>query len=190
MPLILVAFASALAAAQVTTTFTMFAEKNYGFTEAGSSWAFAFFGLTGVLVQGGLLRVLHPYLGDRRIALLGLLCMAGGAVVIAAGPPLWALWICMGFIGAAVALSTPTVMALLSARVGPDRQGTLMGLHQGTLSLGRGVGSPIAGVSFGDWGAAAPYLITTGVALVSALLLWPVKVARGKRECPQNPSPL
>ncbi len=188
MPLLLVAFASALAAAQVTTTFTMFAEKNYRFTETESSGAFAIFGLTGVLVQGGLLRVLHPYLGDRRLALLGLLCLAGGAVIIAPGPPLWALWICMAFIGAAVALSTPTVMALLSARVGPDRQGTLMGLHQGVLSLGRGVGSPIAGVTFGDWGAAVPYLITTGVALISALLLWPVKDLSGEREG-QGPSP-
>jgi DHA1 family tetracycline resistance protein-like MFS transporter len=186
-PLLLVAFASALAAAQVTTTFTMFAERNYGFTEADSSGAFAIFGLTGVLVQGGLLRLLHPYLGDRRIALLGLVCLAGAAVATAGCPPLWALWVCMGFIGAAVALSTPTVAALLSARVGPDRQGTLMGLYQGTLSLGRGVGSPIAGVSFGVWGPAVPYLITSGVALASAALLWPVKDVSGKREVAVGP---
>jgi DHA1 family tetracycline resistance protein-like MFS transporter len=182
VPLLLVAFASALAAAQVTTTFTMFAQRNYGFTEYDSSGAFAIFGLTGVIVQGGLLRLLHPYLGDRRIALLGLLCLAGAAVATAASPPLWALWVCMAFIGAAVALSTPTVAALLSTRVGPDRQGTLMGLYQGTLSLGRGVGSPIAGVSFGDWGPAVPYLITSGVSLVAALVLWPVKDVSGERD--------
>jgi MFS family permease len=178
VPLLAVAFAGALAAAQVTTTFTMFAEKNYGFTEEDSAGAFTIFGLVGVLVQGGLLRWLTPRFGDRKLALAGLFCLAGGAVVIAAGPALWGLWICMGFIGAAVALSTPTVMALLSNRVGPDRQGSLMGLYQGTLSLGRGVGSPIAGVSFGDLGAFVPYLITTAVALLSALLLWPIRDIR------------
>lgn len=174
-PLLAVAFCSALAVAQVTTTFSMLAEKEYQFTEADAGYAFALFGLVGTLVQGGVIRVLHARFGDRRLAMAGLFAVAVSAAVIAPGPPRWALWLCMGLIGAGVALCTPTVAALLSSCVGPDRHGTLLGLHQGVLSLGRGTSAPIAGVIFAAFGPAAPYIVAAGVALAGGALLVPLK---------------
>ena len=171
-PLLAVAFCSALAVAQVTTTFSMLAEKEYQFTEADAGYAFALFGLVGTLVQGGVVRVLHARFGDRKLAMAGLVTVAISAAVIAPGPPRWALWLCMGLIGAGVALCTPTVAALLSGCVGPDRQGTLLGMHQGVLSLGRGASAPVAGVIFGACGPWAPYLVAAGVALVGGGLLF------------------
>ncbi len=178
-PLLLVTFCSALAVAQVTTTFSMLAERQYRFTEADAGHAFAVFGLVGTLVQGGVIRVLHPRFGDRKLAIAGLLGVAVSAGVVVAGPPVWALWLCMGLLGAGVALCTPTVAALLSGCVGPDRYGTLLGLHQGVMALGRGTGAPVAGVTFAALGPTAPYALAAAVAFVGGLLLVPLKaVAR------------
>jgi MFS family permease len=179
-PLLIVALSSALAVAQVTTTFSMLADQQYHFTQREAGYAFALFGLVGTLVQGGVIRVLHPRFGDRRLAIAGLLAITASALVVAANPPPWALWASMAVIGAGVALCTPTVAALLSACVGPDRHGTLLGMHQGVLSLGRGISAPIAGVLFGGLGPAAPYVVAGAVALVGGMMLVPLRrVERG-----------
>ncbi|HPM25089.1 MAG TPA: MFS transporter [Phycisphaerae bacterium] len=183
-PLLLVTFGSALALSQVTTTFAMLGESVYHFAERQAGYAFTVFGLIGTLVQGGVVRVLHPRCGDRRLALAGLACIAGSAVVILAQPPEWTLWLCMGLIGGGVALSTPTIAALLSGSVGPEQQGTVMGLSQGTMSLGRAAGAPLAGWFFAALTPTAPYGLTALVAVLAAALLWPIKDGRGPQPRP------
>jgi MFS family permease len=173
-PLLLVALCSALSVAQITTTFSLLAEREYQFSEAEAGLAFALFGLIGTLVQGSVIRMLNPRFGDRKLAVAGMAIVVVSAAAIALDPPRWALWVCMGLIGAGVALSTPTVAALLSRCVGPDRHGTLLGMHQGVLALGRGASAPVAGVLFAQLGPAAPYVAAAGVALVGGTLLLPL----------------
>lgn len=189
MPLLVVTFLTAAALVQVTTTLSMLGELVYRFTEADAAHVFAFFGLIGTVVQGGVLRALHPRFGDQRLAVFGLACIAAAALLVAISPPVWALWLGMGLIGVGTALGTPTVTAMLSRCVGPDRQGTLLGAQQGVMALGRGIGAPVAGWAFGALGPTSPYVLTAIVGLAGALLLAPLAESRLAATTPASAPP-
>lgn len=164
-----------LALSQVTTTFSMLADRVYHFTERDAGHAFALLGLVATLVQGGVLRLLLKRWRERAVSMAGLLLLAAGAAAVALEPPTWGLWLSLATIGVGVALSTPTVTALLSRCVAAHEQGALMGMHQGVTALGRGLGAPLAGVLFAGLGPSSPYVVTVGVMLVAAGLLVPVR---------------
>jgi len=62
-----------------------------------------------------------------------------------------------GLLGLGNALLQPALSALVSKRVGPERQGTALGVLNSYLSLGRIVGPIAGGALFDALGPAAPF---------------------------------
>ena len=91
IPLLSVTFVTAVVAAQLTTL-SLFTRDRYGFGEKEAGYPFAFFGVIGVLVQGGVVRALTPRLGERNTAALGLVALGAGFAMLALPlPPLGAM---------------------------------------------------------------------------------------------------
>jgi DHA1 family tetracycline resistance protein-like MFS transporter len=134
-------------------------------------------GLTAAIVQGGLVRLIIPRIGEKRAVELGLVSGFAGFMVYALASEGW-----MMFAGIAVAafsgLAYPSMNALMSQRVEPDAQGELQGAVASLLSLSTIIGPPLMTQLFGYFtGATAPvqlpgaaFLLAAALTVVSLLL--------------------
>ena len=133
-----------------TGGFALFCERRYtwngqpfGPREVG--YAFAFAGLLGAILQGGLLGRLVKRFGERRL-------MAAGFVSVVIG------YVTLGFAYTVVELALVTVIAafggvvrpivtsLITQASGRDEQGTVLGLTQSLTSVGQIIAPVVAGL--------------------------------------------
>ncbi|MDP6871185.1 MAG: MFS transporter [Candidatus Thalassarchaeaceae archaeon] len=130
--------------------FTAMSPENggLGWDEMDNGWIFAFIGLLGVIIQGGLIGPLSDRFGMKRLMLLGtVLCGLG----ISSLPyvPSEASWLILGSsAGLAIGngLFSPTQSSLLTfeAQVGGHELGMVMGAQEGYGALARIIGPLLA----------------------------------------------
>ena len=121
-----VSFLSALAHVVFPATFVLYAAHRYAWDARTIGFTLAAVGVTGTIVQAGLVRRIVPALGERRSLLLGLGCgvVGFGAYGYApSGPWLWAAMPVMAFWG----LCNPSIQSLVTRQVGVQEQGRLQG---------------------------------------------------------------
>lgn len=135
---------STIGFAFVHLLFSLFCADHLGYTRAQMSYAFAFIGLFGVLVQGGLLRRLLKYPIEKQLAVIGCLILAFS---------LWWLPRTTGtgqFLGACAlmalgnGLSVPVFSGMVSRYVHGRAQGRALALNSASGSLGRYLGPLLA----------------------------------------------
>lgn len=127
-------------------------------------------GLTAAIVQGGLVRIIIPRVGERRAVELGLMSGLVSFIVYGLATEGW-----MMFAGIAVAalsgLAYPSMNALMSQRVDPDAQGELQGAVASLFSLSTIIGPPLMTQLFGYFtGRSAPFELPGAAFIVAALL--------------------
>jgi DHA1 family tetracycline resistance protein-like MFS transporter len=155
------------------STFALWALSRFG---AGPrTVAFALFGaaLVAVVMQGGLVRVLVPRFGERRLAQAGVLCYVVGLLLVAwAGASLAAAALGLLFCGAGMGAFSPSVSALASRQSDGGDRGVVMGIYQSATSLARAIG-PFVGVPlFELWSANSPFIAAACITAPAALLIW------------------
>jgi multidrug resistance protein len=124
--------------------FSLFCGDHLHYTRAQMSFGFAYVGLIGVLVQGGLLRRLLKRDIEKQLAVFGALILA------------LSLWLLprtdttMGFLGTGALLAigngflVPTLSGMASRHVHGSAQGRVLGLNASAGNLGRWLGPLIA----------------------------------------------
>ncbi len=188
--LLLAAFLVMFASHQVTPTVGDLLEGAYGFATAEVPYMFAFLGLVGAVVQGGLVRLLAPIVGERQLVFVGVALAASGMALLALLPPAWGLWVALAAIASGLGFSTPALQTLLSNAVLPTQQGFAQSLNQAMTALGRGVGSIVAGVVLASAGLSAVYALGALAMLLVAPLIawWSLAALPAKPTLPNNPS--
>lgn len=167
--LLLAVFAANLAFAGLQSNFPLYSLTRFAWTPRDTGGFFAFVGLCAVITQGGLLRVLQPRLGDRRLIRGGLAVLATGLAGIALAAEGWQLFPATALAALGSGLSLPTLSALASARLRPDQQGLLMGGTQ-TLLAAANIAAPLlAGAAFEWLAPGAPYLLGAAFAITALL---------------------
>lgn len=151
------------------SNFPLFTAARFGWGMFENALFFAFVGVCAVITQGFLLGLMQRWLGDVRLARIGMTVMAGALVATGLAPAAWMLYPSVGLIAFGSGLAIPALTSLLSLRVSPADQGRLMGGTAALLNLTMIAGPVVAGVSFDRAGMGAPYLI--GALLGSAALL-------------------
>jgi DHA1 family tetracycline resistance protein-like MFS transporter len=174
MTLMIVTLLVTVATSEMVSTFGLVLQWSYGLTERQTGYAWAFFGLVGVVVQGGLIRPLVAYLGERSTTVAGLLTLAAGFVLIAAEPVPVAFWTATALASVGTALVMPVLAGMLSRSVGADVQGSLAGVYQSVLGLGRAGGNYLGGGLYIRFATAGPYVSAAALSVVAlaALLRW------------------
>lgn len=127
-------------------------------------------GLTGAVVQGGLIGRIGRRFSARSVAAVGMALMALGVlgIPLVGGLPFAAL-IGVGFVLAlGSGLTNPTLMGMLSNLAPAQKRGSILGVGQAANSLGRVVGPAVAGSLF-EFSPQLPFFI--GAGLVAACLL-------------------
>ena len=154
-------------------TFALWALSRFG---AGPrTVAFALFGaaLVAVVMQGGLVRVLVPRLGEPRLAQAGVLSYVVGLLLVGlAGNSLTAAALGLLCCGAGMGAFSPSASALASRQSHDGNRGAVMGTYQSATSLARVIGPFIGVPMFALWGANSPFIAAAWITAPAALLIW------------------
>jgi DHA1 family tetracycline resistance protein-like MFS transporter len=164
------------------TVFVLYTGARFGWGPPENGAALAVVGVSGAVVQTLLVRPATQRLGERRAALFGYLVSCAAYAWLALAPVGWAIY--LAIMGNALGqIAVPAARAMVSLRVGPERQGQAFG----ALSVVEGltaIASPIlASALFFTFArpAAVPHLPGAPFLLAAAGFLVAFASVRGLR---------
>jgi DHA1 family tetracycline resistance protein-like MFS transporter len=134
--------------------------------------------LPALAMQGGLVRLLVPRLGEVRLARYGALAYVAGLVVLATAPTLAATLAGLILCGAGLGAYNPSAFALASRQAHGHDRGAVMGTYVASASLARVLGPLTSGSIYALLGSAAPFLVGACVTLPAAWLVGRARAAR------------
>ena len=103
-----------------------YTKLKFGWTEGAIGLSLAYAGVTMIVVQGGLTRVIIPALGEKRAAMLGICVAIAGYLGYAFSTHGWMIYACMTF-ASFMGLAYPSMNGLMSRQIPPNSQGELQG---------------------------------------------------------------
>ena len=129
--------------------FAFYAIEAFGWSEWTVGMALACVGIGAAIVQGLLIRVLIPRIGERNAVIIAALSMATSSVFyVIAGPDQgWLIFLAIP-IGALQGLFQPSINGLMSNAVSDDTQGELQGAVASLQSLASIIGPPMFAAVF------------------------------------------
>ena len=135
------------------------------------------FGLAAIAVamQGGMVRILAPRLGEHRLALAGIAAYVAGLLIVGTAPVFSVAVAGLALVGIGSGAFSPSAAALASRQAAAANRGVVMGTYQAGASLARVLGPLSSGAIFGRFGPGAPFLAG---ALVTLQALWCMLAAR------------
>jgi len=127
----------------MTASFGLFTLYRFGFDAHDTGWIFAFVGVVGAAIQGGLIGRLVKAFGEPPLVIVGALMFAASLVLIPftgphTGTP--ALLALGALFALGNGLATPSLTSLASKSAGSGEQGGVLGVTQSVASLARVVG--------------------------------------------------
>ena len=131
----------------MTSSFGLFTLYRFGFDAHDTGWIFAFVGVIGAVVQGGLIGRLVKAFGEPALVIAGALLFTASLVLIPLTGPHTGTAALLG-LGALFAvgngLATPSLTSLASKSASAGEQGGVLGVTQSVASLARAVGPLIS----------------------------------------------
>jgi len=118
----------------VQSNWSYFTRYRFNWTEKTIGGSLALVGLLVAFVQAGLIRKVHPLLGNERSIYIGLMLYALGMFLFAFASESWMMFAflvpyCLG------GISGPALQATISSHVPPNAQGELQGILTSLMSL-------------------------------------------------------
>jgi multidrug resistance protein len=170
----LVGFLSMLGFAGFEATFSIWGEKQFGFTEGSASIVFVFVGVTLVAVQGGLIGPLTQRLGSRKLLRIGLSLVAVGLLLLGFSTTWPLLFIALFLLSLGQGMSGPSGSALVAELAPVERRGEAIGYQQSTAAFGRVAGPVMAGALFDHVGISAPFFVSGVLILCAVGSVWSI----------------
>ncbi len=123
-----------IAAHATQSTWTYFTMERFGWNEAMVGYSLGAVGLLVAIVQGGLIRVINPWLGQKRSVYAGLILYAIGFTLFAFASQGWMMFAflvpyCLG------GIAGPALQGIISGQVPSNEQGELQGALTSLVSL-------------------------------------------------------
>lgn len=177
-PLLALFFVGSFAFTHLETTYYRLGHDIYKFNQLQTSMVLVTVGLTAAVVQGGLIRILEPKLGETKLLRIGYLLQAP----ILASMPFVMPW--LPVIGGAILLGTssgiaqPSLSSLVSKAAPEDLRGSIFGVNQSLGSLARIIGPFTANVAYSH-SPATPYLLAAAIMIIPTIGFWTIKLNPG-----------
>jgi DHA1 family tetracycline resistance protein-like MFS transporter len=127
----------------MTSSFGLFTLYRFGFDAHDTGWIFAFVGVVGAVVQGGLIGRLVKAFGEPPLVIAGALLFTVSLVLIpltGPGTGMLALLSLGALFALGNGLATPSLTSLASKSAGAGEQGGVLGVTQSVASIARAVG--------------------------------------------------
>lgn len=168
-----------LAGHAVQSNWNYFTMYRFKWTEQQVGWSLALVGVLVGLVQGGLIRIVNPRLGNARSTYIGLLLYAFGLLLFGLATQGWMMYVflipyCLG------GIAGPALQSIITENVAANEQGQLQGGLTSLMSLtsifGPLIMTNLFFYSVGDDSPfhfpGAPFILGAILMLISALLAW------------------
>ncbi len=154
----------------VEFTLTFLAAERLAYTPMDIGIMFIFIGVTLALVQGGYVRRKAHDVGEKKMAIQGLIAIIPGlALTGTANSTPW-LYAGLFFIAVGSAMATPCLTSLVSLLTPATDQGRILGIFRSMGALSRAVGPIIACVIYWRLGAGAAYVLGSFAMLVPIVI--------------------
>ena len=153
----------------LTSGFSLVMARRYHYEVGETGYLFAYIGVIGGVVQGGLGRA-SKALGDGRLSIAGLVLMVAGYLVLSSATTLAILLVALGIGAIGSAVARPALTTLLTKSVPADEQGLTLGINQ-SLSAIALMGAPLVGGfligrdAFVAWALVAALFATVAIAV-------------------------
>jgi DHA1 family tetracycline resistance protein-like MFS transporter len=159
--------------------FAIWALRKFGF--GPRTVGLVLFGLAfiAVGVQGGLVRVLAPRLGEARLAMYGVAAYVAGLITVATAAGVVQAFVGLALCGIGGGAFIPCASALASKQASTHERGVVMGTYQAGASLARALVPLVSGTIYASFGASAPFFAGAAVTAPAAWLVW--RAARSRR---------
>ena len=161
-------------------TLVFLAAERFDFQPLDNAWMFVFVGVVMALVQGGIVRRMVPRVGEKKMALTGVLLTIPGLLVTGLATSIGMLYLGLAFLATGGALVTPCLSALVSLYTPTERQGEVLGIFRSLGALARAIGPIAACVAYWRFGSQTPYL--AGAVLLIIPLALGAKLPRPNRQ--------
>ena len=170
--LILMSFLATVAFAGLEATFAMWSRRQFGWGPEQNGYLFAFVGILGALVQGGLVGRLAKRFGETRLIIQGAGALCLGVLLIPYAKTLPVLVIAMAIAAYGFSIISPALNSAISLRVDEENQGMVMGVTRSATTLARAVGPALAGLLFAVMGKNWPYYAGAATMATVMVLVW------------------
>lgn len=158
------------------TTWSFFTNAVLGWSSIAIGLSLAYSGVMMAVAQGALVGPLVKKIGERNAALLGLSLGSVAYVCYALAHAAWPLYLGMT-LWAFGSLVSPACNAMMSQRIGADRQGELQGLVGSTYALASIVAPLALTQMFWRVGPSAPWIVSASLAALAV----PIVLAAPRR---------
>jgi len=123
-----------LAAFATQSTWTFFTMEVFHWNTAMVGYSLGFVGLMVAIIQGGLIRIIVPKLGQKRSVYFGLAFFLLGFLLLSFASKGWMMFVfvvpyCIG------AITTPTLQGIITGQVPANEQGELQGAISSLMSI-------------------------------------------------------
>ncbi|MCI0489545.1 MAG: MFS transporter [Blastocatellia bacterium] len=145
MPVMAAYFFATVAFGLLTSTYALFANHRFNFDATHTGYMFAYLGVLGAVIQGGLLGRLVKTFGDKSLAVSGTALLAASMFALPVSATLTMLIITSTGIAIGNSLMTPTLNGLASNSVDAANQGRVLGAMSAVASLARIIGPATGG---------------------------------------------
>ncbi len=162
-------FISAFSGMEFTLTFLAF--ERLGYTSMQNAYLFIFIGFILAMVQGGFVRRKAGTIGEKKMALMGLVILIPGLVLIGLAQSNFLLYAGLFFLSVGSSMIIPCLTTLVTLYTPSEEQGRSVGIFRSLGAFGRVVGPLTAAVIYYKYGSAAPYFLGAAFLLIPIFMI-------------------
>ena len=151
-------------------TLSFLAVERLRFTPTQNGGMFVFIGFVLILVQGVIVRRLANPVGEKTLAIAGLLCGILAFLALSTAVDLGFFFGALALLAFSIGLTSPTLSALVSLYTVEAEQGTALGVFRSAGSLARAIGPLLAAFAFFAYGSGNAYLFGAIIVVIPLIL--------------------
>ncbi len=152
-------------------TLTFLAFERLGYTSMQNAYLFIFIGFILAMVQGGYVRRKAHQVGEKKMAIQGLIALIPGLILIGLAYSNFMLYAGLFFLSVGSSMIIPCLTSLVSMYTPAHEQGRSIGIFRSMGALARVVGPITASIIYYKYGSAAPYYIGSAFLLIPILMM-------------------
>lgn len=168
-----------ISAHAVQSTWTYYNMEKFNWTPQLVGYSLTFVGIMIAIVQGGLIRIIIPKLGQHKSVYIGLILYSVGFLLFGFATQGWMMYLFMipyAFGG----IAGPSIQGIISSHIPPNEQGELQGALTSLMSATSIIGPPIMTTLFAYFTSTnapfifpgAPFLTGAILTFISAYMSW------------------
>ncbi|EQC51897.1 ferrochelatase [Bacteriovorax sp. DB6_IX] len=151
-------------------TLTFLAAERLNYSSMDNAYMFIFIGFIIAFVQGGVVRRKAHSVGEKKMALMGLISIIPGLLFIAFAQSSFLIYVGLFFLAVGSSMAIPCLTSLVSLYTPVEKQGQSIGVFRSLGALSRVIGPIVASLVYWKFDSAMPYLVGSAFLIIPILM--------------------